>query len=440
MNFSTIRETFFKASRYRRQHGWTALVRVIAARLRGLHSLLTGISKGHVSGGRETILIVSHEASRTGAPILTLNLVQVLVGRYNVVVLLLGGGPLYIDFCRAGATVVMASHLRVIPFLTGLTVGRLCRHFKFKFALVNSIESGVVLPTLKRNRVPTVSLIHEFASYTRPRKAFREALFWSDEIVFSANLTLENARFEYPSLGNRSTHIFPQGRCLAPPGELNEEQQQAERVRVRRLIRPEGISEHTVVVLGAGSVILRKGVDKFIECAANVVRSSGGNRCRFVWIGKGYDPENDVGYSVYLADQVHRAGLERHVFFVDETPAIDVAYEEADLFLLSSRLDPLPNVAIDALAHGVPVLCFNKATGIADFMIESGLRDYCVAEYLDSTDMANKILALAGSHALRIQVADHCRSASVTYFNMGKYLNSLEALAQEALAEATETE
>ncbi|MFD2273638.1 glycosyltransferase [Undibacterium arcticum] len=105
---------------------------------------------------------------------------------------------------------------------------------------------------------------------------------------------------------------------------------------------------------------------------------------------KGYDPDNDIGYSVYLADQIRRAGLQEHVFFVDETNAIEVAYEEADLFLLSSRLDPLPNVAIDAMAHGVPVLCFNKTTGIADFLIESGLRNHCVAEYLDSADMAEK--------------------------------------------------
>jgi hypothetical protein len=40
----------------------------------------------------------------------------------------------------------------------------------------------------------------------------------------------------------------------------------------------------------------------------------------------------------------------------------------ADLFLLSSRLDPLPNVAIDELTMGLPVLCFEKTSGIADFM------------------------------------------------------------------------
>jgi hypothetical protein len=197
------------------------------------------------------------------------------------------------------------------------------------------------------------------------------------------------------------------------------------------LIRPKS-SEKSVIVLGAGFVQLRKGVDLFIECAARVLRSEGSAHCRFVWVGKGYDPENDINYSVYLADQIRRAGLQEHMFFIDETPAIEIAYEEADLLLLSSRLDPLPNVAIDAMVHGVPVLCFDKTTGIADFLIEAGLRDRCVAEYIDTTDMAEKILALARSESLRAEVADRCRAASTSYFRMKEYVARLEHLAQQA--------
>jgi glycosyltransferase involved in cell wall biosynthesis len=384
----------------------------------------------NIKPNRETILVVSHEASRTGAPVLSLNIVQALAPSYNVLVLLLGGGPLSDAFRLAGAAVMTSSNLRGNPDLAYLIVGQLCDRFNFKFALVNSIESRLVLPALCNYFVPAISLLHEFAAYTRPRDAFRDALFWSGEVVFSANVTLENALAEYPDLRDRSAHILPQGRCLLPT-EFSEEQRQADCTHIRRLIRPKGLVEDTVIVLGAGSVQLRKGVDLFIECAARVVRTPEGNKCRFVWIGSGYDPENDVGYSVYLADQIRRANLQGHVLFIDETAAIETAYEEADLFLLSSRLDPLPNVAIDAMSHGVPVLCFDKTTGIADFLIKSGLRKHCVAEYLDTSNMAKKILALAGSQALRKDVAGQCRTASIAYFNMDEYVASLEVLAKE---------
>jgi glycosyltransferase involved in cell wall biosynthesis len=381
--------------------------------------------------GRETILVVSHEASRTGAPVLSLNLVQAFGKRYNVVVLLVGGGSLSDAFRRASVAVVAAPGIRWDPVAAHSTVGRMCERYHFKFAVVNCIESRAVLPSLADRLVPAISLIHEYAAYTRPREAFREAFFWSGEVVFSADVTLQNAFAEYPDLPDRATHVLPQGRCLVPLGGLSDGQLEDERARIRRLIRPRTAGESGIVIIGAGSVNLRKGVDLFVELAARVVRTPEGAGCRFVWIGDGYDPENNE-YSAYLADQIRRAGLSAHVSLIGETPAIDTAYEEADLLLLSSRLDPLPNVAIDAMTHGMPVLCFNGTTGIADFLGASGLADTCVAEFLDSADMTAKILALAGSKSLRQKVGSQCRKASVAYFSMSEYVNRLDALAQNA--------
>jgi len=384
----------------------------------------------------ETILVVSHEASRTGAPVLSLNLVQGFVERYNVVVLLLGEGPLSRSFLLPGVAVMESPVMRDKPALASHLINKLCKRFNFKFALVNSIESRVVLPALAVNSVAGICLIHEFASvYACPKDIFEEVLSWPGELVFSTNLVLENAIEKCPAFDYRSTHIIPQGRCILPLDGLTEDQLQLERERIRRLVRPKDSADNLVVVLGVGSVALRKGVDLFIQCAARVVRSPGGEKCRFVWIGKGYDPDNihkypnDHGYSMWLSDQIIRSGLEEHVFFVDETAVIESGYEEADLFLVTSRLDPLPNVAIDSMAHGVPVLCFNKATGIADFLIDSDLGNYCVAEYLDSADMADKVLALVESKVLREQVGNLCRESSTAYFNMGKYVARLEALA-----------
>ena len=377
----------------------------------------------------DTILVVCHDASRAGAPILALNIVQNLACRYCVVALLLGDGPLVDEFRLAGA-ILMTSNIRGFPSMAFGTVDRLCKHFSFKFALVNSVESSSVLPALVHNGVPTISLFHEFAAYTRPRGVFRESLLLSDEIVFSTKMTMDNAFDEYPEIHLNSVHIFPQGKCVVPVNKLNNEQLQLEQERIRSLIRTNNVHDESVIILGAGSIIIRKGIDLFIECAARVTSTSLGKKCRFMWIGKGYDPENDITCSVYLADQIRRAGLQEYVFFIDETPAIETAYEEADLLLLSSRLDPLPNVAIDGMFHGLPVLCFNQATGIADFLTEYGLNNYCVAEYLDTYEMAQKILALAASKDLREYVGNKCREASISYFNMKRYVANLEVLAK----------
>ncbi len=379
----------------------------------------------------DTILVVSHEASRSGAPVLSLNLVQALVRRNNVVVLLLDGGSLLDAFKLSGAAVIEVFNFKE-PYFYNAFFQKLCEHLNFKYALINSIESRAVLHQLSNCFIPTISLIHEFSTYIRPREAFIHTFFWSNEVVFSAKVTKENAFADIPDLIDRVVHIFPQGRCLLTQDEFTEAQRQAESKRIRQLIRPKGLDENPIIVLGIGRVEFRKGVDLFIDCATRVVHSQDGNLYRFVWIGKGYEPDIDTGYSAFLSDQIQRAGIRDYIIFIDETSSIETAYEEADMLLLSSRLDPLPNVAIDAMAHSLPVLCFDKTTGIADFLADSGLRDYCVAEYLDSSDMANKIVALSCQKALRAEVSEKCHATSIAYFNMSDYVANLEALAKNA--------
>jgi glycosyltransferase involved in cell wall biosynthesis len=379
-----------------------------------------------------TILIVSHDASRTGAPILTLNLVQSLSKDYNVVVLLLGDGELITAFQSVAKEVIFEPALRVnaqiaLPFLT-----QVCNRHKIFFAVINSIESRAVLPSLASLYVPTISLLHEFASYTRPRNAFLDAFLWSTKTVFSSKMTLENALSEYTHLQDFSAEVIPQGKCIVPCEAISADDKEVERIRLSLLIRPEGKSDGVFVVLGAGSVHLRKGVDLFIECASRVLRSPGGDKCRFVWVGQGYNPDDDVNYSVYLADQIQRAGIEKYIVFTGETNEIEFAYQSADLFLLSSRLDPLPNVAIDAMHCGLPVICFNKTTGIADFLIQIGLGAYCVAHYLDTMELSQKVLALVLSKTLWKKVSDQCKDASLATFCMQRYASSINILALSA--------
>ncbi len=393
---------------------------------------LIELASANFKGDRKTVLLVSHEASRTGAPILSWNLAQVLFERYNVVTLLLGDGPLVDSFRSCSSTVLLRPSLRHNPVLTRLTVAQLCLELEFEFAIINSIESRIVLHSLADFFVPAINLVHEFATYTRPKSAFRDSLFWSAEVVFSADITMQNAFAEFPDVAGRAVHTLHQGKCLLPANAISNEQIHLESAQLVKSMRPAKLAEDTLLVLGAGFVQIRKGVDLFIECATRVLRAPGGSKCRFVWIGKGFDPENDLTYSVYLADQIRRAGMQEHIVFIDETSSIETAYAEADIFLLSSRLDPLPNVAIDAMVHGVPVVCFDKTTGIADFLINSGLQSNCVASYLDSGDMARKILDLARSSELREKIGILCQKAAIAHFDMHKYVNQLELLALSA--------
>jgi glycosyltransferase involved in cell wall biosynthesis len=226
---------------------------------------------------------------------------------------------------------------------------------------------------------------------------------------------------------------MPQGRSSIPGKRVKDESAVEEQQRLRSILRPGDGRARKYVVLGAGSVNFRKGIDLFLQCARQILSKIGEDQCRFVWIGQGYEPRKDAAYSVYLEDQIMRAGLTDAVEIIDETTEIETAYELSDLFLLSSRLDPLPNVAIDAMFFNKPLVCFDKTTGIVSFLERAGLKDICIANYLDVEDLAEKASRLLRSADLRSQVASQLSTHVADSFDMERYVNDVVALVKPVL-------
>ena len=98
------------------------------------------------------------------------------------------------------------------------------------------------------------------------------------------------------------------------------------------------------------SIDLRKGIDFFISAADIVHRAIPNRKIRFGWVGKGNQQDQD--YMDYLEEQIERSGLADVFLFIEEVEDLERIYDRADIYFLSSRLDPLPNVAIDFGAQG----------------------------------------------------------------------------------------
>jgi glycosyltransferase involved in cell wall biosynthesis len=382
---------------------------------------------------RQSVLVISHEASRTGAPILAYNVALKLREKYNVVALLLHGGHLIEEFQACCAAVVgPLTYAEWHPIEARRILRRLLGACKITYAIANSIESRHFVPWLPRAFVPVVSLVHEFASYTRPRDSMTESLDWATELVFSAELTAGSARSEHPSLSGRKIHVLPQGQCQLPPVEITPKAV-AESATLRRMLRPES-AEDALIVLGAGFVHIRKGVDLFIACAATVKALNPRRKVRFVWIGQGYDPENDVSYSCYLSEQIARSDLDDRFEIIGAVEDLDLVYSETDIFFLSSRLDPLPNVTIDAACRGIPVICFDGATGMAEILRADAATGPCVVPYVDVNAAARLIADLADDDAKRAEISDALRRIATATFNMDRYVGELDRLGTAAIA------
>ncbi|TKC91858.1 glycosyltransferase family 4 protein [Trinickia terrae] len=382
---------------------------------------------------RQTVLLVTHECSLTGAPVLVYNMAELLSRSMNVVVLSLGGGILEASFKELDISYVPAHYARFSEVHAEHVVECLVREFNPAFAIVNSVESRLVVKPLRQIGTPSVSLIHEFAScYPDPPTVFKAMTTVPQQVVFSSEITFKDAARYVDDYKPEKIHILPQGRSRIPGKRVKDEAAQREQQRLRSILRPGGEDSRKYVVLGAGVVSYRKGIDLFLQCARRISSKVGEGQCRFVWIGQGYEPRKDGAYSVYLEDQIMRAGLTEAVEIIDETTEIETAYELSDLFLLSSRLDPLPNVAIDAMFFNKPLICFDKTTGIVPFLEGAGLKDTCVAGYLDVEDLADKASRLLLSSELRSQVVAKLAAHVAGSFDMARYVEEVVALVKSA--------
>ena len=378
-----------------------------------------------------TVLLINHEASRSGAPILGLNVARRLSKTNNVVALLLHGGDLVDDFRSCCAAVIgPLERSRWNEAEARYLARRLSETYDISYAIANSIECGTFVPAIADTFVPVITLVHEFASYTRPKERMTRALNSSSEIVFSTEMTATSAGIAHPILTKRNLIIMPQGRCDLPTADVGHAPLGAAE-KLKSFISS-ARSEGAFLVLGCGFVHLRKGVDFFLACAAAARGLLPEKQIRFLWIGDGYKPDSDLSYSCYLAEQMDRSGLADLVTIVGAVCDLTPAYQACDVVFLSSRLDPFPNISIDAASMGKPIVCFKGASGIAELLLKDPVTAPLVVPYLDSRAAAEVILKLATDVAFRDRVSAAIKKLAKTTFDMDRYVDRLDVLGQNA--------
>jgi hypothetical protein len=90
------------------------------------------------------------------------------------------------------------------------------------------------------------------------------------------------------------------------------------------------------------------------------------------------------------------------------------------------------------MANGRPVVCFEKATGIADILMENGFGEECVAPYFDISKLASKVLAFVHSKAMREKIGRQLQELVFIQFSIERYVKQLEELVSNASEFVTE--
>ena len=334
------------------------------------------------------VLVVTHDCHPHGAQFLILEVTRRLVSLgYRVHIVALDGGRLQAEFARLGPMVVGsftgADGLRT--FLAGV------RNRGCEDAITSTVVSGSILPSLKRDGFRVVSLIHELPGVIRGMKQeanARHIAELADKVVFPAVLV----RDQFDSIAQvpvEKAIVRPQGLLRKNPYKGKNE------IALEEVRRRHGLRADTRVVLNVGYLDQRKGADLFVEVAGQVCLHL--ENAVFIWVGHA-----DPALENMVKDRIEQLGLQARVLLIGFDPEPLVYYAAASVYALTSREDPFPNVVLESVAVGVPVVAFEGTTGAADFIVEHGGK---LARSLDVSDFAGALVQLLDQPSVAKDVA-----------------------------------
>jgi glycosyltransferase involved in cell wall biosynthesis len=364
------------------------------------------------------ILLFSHELTRTGAPIIILNIARELFNTYNrsIILITLIGGELYDDFSDFCAVINLEQNTNrkiqnenlvenLISFLSGLSVNQ---------AILNTLGGGLLIPYLEKHFFHYLILVHELFDGIK-------AIEWDKNVIpllkqkSDYNKLIFSSAYTYNQfISNFSLSfnmiIFPQG-CMLNGYKDNS----AARIELRSKL---GLKLDAKIVIGSGKGFARKGIDLFYEIARKAVQSD--LNLYFIWLG---DTSEKEVKEIIENEKNKSPSLHEKIIILDFVKDPALYFAGSDVFALSSREDPFPNVVLEALSMGIPTLAFADCGGAPEILNKIDKR--LIINKFDLTDFAGKIEWLLNDNKSYQQIAAQSSSIITSNYQFSDYVKNL---------------
>ena len=370
------------------------------------------------------ILFVSHLASRTGAPLLLLWLVQWLRHhtQHDLGVVLMGEGPLEEDFKALCPTWTLPAEPLFKPLSQRLgdTLRRRRRknpsrflqeaiaEFKPNLVYLNTLVLGRYLSAFQRgaNQQPVfISHVHELAitlNTMSDHEAVERQIKLSSAIISCAQAVQDNLKASHQIDSQTSLHIVYEYIPYDQPAQLIAaanpefgEQEWLKRIQA-------AASEGRFIFGSTGQAISRKGFDLLPQLIQACDQTFPNRNFLAVWIGA--PDQNEL--CQFIKRDLALLGLDDQVLIIPPVASALALMSQMQAFILISREDPHPLVVLEAASLGIPTVCFEASGGIGEFVKDG--RGFSVP-YLDLHSMARSLHALSQNPQLHADFGARAR-------------------------------
>jgi len=349
--------------------------------------------------GHFKVLLVSHSACRTGAPHCLLRLAQELtkVPDIDCWIVLRNGGELADSFAQIAPTLEVDELVNQgfprddIP---GLIASRFRAMASQGMAVCNTMAVSEYHEALAAHNVPVLSWVHElptFMDFFGGVKAMERIKAASRQVVVPADVVREAlvSRFGFDRDDVRTINNGLDARTSHLDRHIT-------RLRVREEL---GLPDDARIVLGCGTVDMRKGADLFVQLARKILTDPDAAtvavKTWFVWVGHC----GDENFRRWLFHDATAGKIDNRVLFIGSRTDTAPYFMAADLFALTSREDPCPFANLEAMESGLVVVSFLDSGGAPEVLVDAGV---CVP-YLDVDAMAKATRELLADCSIRTE-------------------------------------
>jgi glycosyltransferase involved in cell wall biosynthesis len=374
------------------------------------------------------VLFVSHEATRTGAPKIILNVLKHFNQTCDIQceTILQSGGHLAKNFGDHS----LVDCLNVVPGNQDELQKRVLRAVNREksnrpiLAICNSMESRMVASQLTELGIPCISLVHELpSSYTE--EDYHVVFEASRKIVFPAHAVREAADAKTPLPLTKSV-VLPQG--LLDPNFGQGIAREKAQIQIRTEL---SIPKDAFIVLGCGTLDLRKGIDHYAAIARRVVQTNRSQTpIHFVWVGEGPRWTHSTYHYVQL--DIDKSKARDFIHFIGERENVEPYFAGADAFLMSSRVDPFPCVIHEAMATSLPVITFANSGGASE-AVNNGAG--IIVPYADYEQAANAIRMLASQPEIATGIRERSLERVHSRYRFEDYAEKLIDLSETVIGQ-----
>ncbi len=366
------------------------------------------------------ILFISHDASRTGAPIILLNFLKWFKANTNIPfqILLKKGGELESEFKAIAPVSAFPENepkqTRLLTHIMSRMKAKLgIRKLQLKLLkkkliqdnigliYANTVTNGEILEFLSELNCPIICHVHEL-NWTIEAflgiKAFEPVIKHTQKYIAVSETVKQNLIKNHQIPEAKIEKIYE----FIPTVQSQSTENHQIREITERIYEQLEIPKEAKIVCASGTTDWRKGSDLFVQLARHVSQKYSENPVYFLWIG---GATKGIFISQLLYD-VKKLSLEKYVYFLGvKSNPLDY-FAVCDAFVLPSREDPFPLVCLEVASLGKPIVCFDDAGGIKEFV-----EDDCgfVVPYLDIEMMATKVIKLLSSPDLRHSLGERAQ-------------------------------